>query len=34
MNIQDVKGKAKPYQVRQFLAIVERHNLKYMEEQA
>jgi predicted RNA binding protein YcfA (HicA-like mRNA interferase family) len=34
MNIQDVKGKAKPYQVRQFLAMVERHNLKYMEEQA
>jgi len=34
MNIQDVKGKANPYQVRQFLAIVERHNLKYMEEQA
>jgi predicted RNA binding protein YcfA (HicA-like mRNA interferase family) len=34
MSIQDVKGKAKPYQVRQFLAMVERHNLKYMEEQA
>jgi len=34
MNIQYVKGKAKPYQVKQFLAIVERHNLKYLEEQA
>jgi len=32
MNIQDVKGKAKPYQVRQFLAMVERHNLKYVKE--
>ena len=27
VNIQDVKGKAKPYQVRQFLTLVETHNL-------
>ncbi len=27
INIQNVKGKAKAYQVKQFLAIVERHNL-------
>ena len=28
VNIQEVKGEAKPYQVRQFLRIVERYNLK------
>jgi hypothetical protein len=28
LNLQDVKGKAKPYQIRQFLAIVERYNLE------
>jgi hypothetical protein len=27
LNLQNVKGKAKPYQVRQFLRIVERYNL-------
>ncbi|MGL5033981.1 MAG: type II toxin-antitoxin system HicA family toxin [Microcystaceae cyanobacterium] len=27
VNIQNVKGKAKPYQVRQFLTIVEKYNL-------
>jgi predicted RNA binding protein YcfA (HicA-like mRNA interferase family) len=27
MNIQNVKGKAKPYQVRQFLALIETYNL-------
>ena len=27
VNIQNVKGKAKPYQVRQFLTLVETHNL-------
>jgi len=27
VNIQNAKGKAKPYQVRQFLEIVEQHNL-------
>ena len=28
VNIQNVKGKSKPYQIKQFLAIVERHNLQ------
>ena len=28
LNIQDRKGEAKPYQVRQFLAFVEKYNLK------
>ena len=27
MNLQDVEGVAKPYQVRQFLKLVERYNL-------
>jgi len=27
INLQDVNGKAKPYQVRQFLKLVERYNL-------
>jgi len=27
MNIQDVNGGVKPYQVRQFLRLVERYNL-------
>jgi predicted RNA binding protein YcfA (HicA-like mRNA interferase family) len=27
LNLQNVKGKAKPYQIRQFLAIMERYNL-------
>ena len=27
VNIQNRKGKAKPYQVRQFLELVEQHNL-------
>lgn len=27
VNLQEVKGEAKPYQVRQFLRLVERHNL-------
>jgi predicted RNA binding protein YcfA (HicA-like mRNA interferase family) len=27
LNLQNKKGKAKPYQIRQFLQIVERHNL-------
>lgn len=27
VNIQEVKGKAKPYQVKQFLKLVERHDL-------
>jgi predicted RNA binding protein YcfA (HicA-like mRNA interferase family) len=28
INIQDVSGQAKPYQVRQFLKLVERYNLE------
>ena len=31
INLQNVNGKAKPYQVKQLLKIVERHNLN-MEE--
>ncbi len=27
LNFQEVKGKAKPYQVRQFINIIERYNL-------
>lgn len=27
VNIQNVKGKAKPHQVRQFLSLIETHNL-------
>lgn len=32
LNLQDVGGEAKPYQVRQFLRLVERYNLKMGEE--
>jgi len=32
VNIQEVKGQAKPYQVKQFLRLVERHSLKLKEE--
>jgi len=28
VNFQEVHGQAKPYQVRQFLKVVERHNLR------
>ena len=28
VNFQEVHGQAKPYQIRQFLKIVERHNLR------
>jgi predicted RNA binding protein YcfA (HicA-like mRNA interferase family) len=28
VNIQEVGGKAKPYQIRQFLKLVEEYNLK------
>ena len=28
VNLQEVKGKAKPYQVGQFLQLVEKYNLK------
>jgi predicted RNA binding protein YcfA (HicA-like mRNA interferase family) len=32
-NLQDVGGKAKPYQVRQLLQIIERYNLQLEEEE-
>ena len=28
VNLQKVEGEAKPYQIRQFLELVEQHNLK------
>ena len=28
VNLQDIKGKAKPYQIRQLLKIIENYNLK------
>ena len=27
LNLQDVRGKAKPYQVRQFIKLIEKYNL-------
>ncbi|MEZ4638345.1 MAG: type II toxin-antitoxin system HicA family toxin [Caldilineaceae bacterium] len=27
VNLQDIRGEAKPYQIRQFLKLVERYNL-------
>ena len=32
VNLQNVKGQAKPYQMRQFLKLVERHDLKLEDE--
>lgn len=32
INLQEVDGMAKPYQIRQFLQIVERYNLQMEEE--
>jgi predicted RNA binding protein YcfA (HicA-like mRNA interferase family) len=32
VNLQNKKGKAKPYQVRQFLTLVEQYNLELREE--
>ena len=32
VNIQNVKGQAKPYQVRQFLKLVEKYNLQLEED--
>lgn len=32
INLQDARGQAKPYQIRQFLRLVEKHNLKLEEE--
>jgi len=32
VNLQEVNGKTKPYQIRQFLRLVERYNLTMREE--
>jgi len=32
VNLQEVKGQTKPYQMRQFLKLIERHNLKLEED--
>ncbi len=36
VNLQDVRGEAKPYQIRQFLRLVERYDLRMqgMEDEA
>ena len=31
VNLQNVHGQAKPYQIKQFLKLVERHNLRLEE---
>ncbi len=31
LNLQEVRGKAKPYQIRQFLRLVEEYNLELAE---
>ena len=28
INLQDIKGKAKPYQIRQFLKLIERYRIQ------
>jgi len=33
LNLQDVKGQAKPYQVKQLLQLVERYNLTLEEDE-
>jgi hypothetical protein len=33
VNFQEVQGKAKPYQIRQFLRLVEKHNLSLESEE-
>ena len=33
LNLQDVNGEAKPYQVRQLLDLIERHNLHLGEDE-
>jgi predicted RNA binding protein YcfA (HicA-like mRNA interferase family) len=33
LNLQDVKGQAKPYQIRQLLKLVERYNLRLEDEE-
>lgn len=32
VNLQEVDGEAKPYQIRQFLRVVERYNLRLEDE--
>ena len=32
LNLQNVSGEAKPYQIRQFLRLVERYNLSLQED--
>lgn len=32
VNLQNVHGQAKPYQIRQFLSLVETHNLRINDE--
>lgn len=32
LNLQEVKGEVKPYQVRQLLQLIERHNLTLRED--
>jgi len=32
VNLQEVKGEAKPYQIRQFLRLIERYNLRLEDE--
>ncbi len=34
VNLQNVGGKAKPYQIRQFLRLVERYNLTLRDEES
>ena len=31
VNLQNVNGQAKPYQVKQFLSLVERYNLEFID---
>jgi len=31
VNLQNVKGQVKPYQVKQFMALIERYNLELKE---
>lgn len=33
VNLQEVNGEAKPYQIRQFLKLVERYNLRLEDEE-
>lgn len=33
VNLQEVSGQAKAYQIRQFLRLVERHNLQLVEDE-